>query len=170
MMRSDGRKGTGYFFAGSPDRTAEPKDSHNSAIGQRGKRNSSLSPFLFAMALAGCGEPMFENAGSQASLLEDREACAMEVNNSPAAEAYRQNPDAHREYPGEVFDELNRCIERRGWKIVQSEQGQEQLRDAIVKEARQQTPPSSISDSKARESLARAVQQRFSLQSEVKKD
>ena len=28
---------------------------------------------------AGCGEPMFDNAGSQHSLLEDREACAMEM-------------------------------------------------------------------------------------------
>jgi hypothetical protein len=27
---------------------------------------------------AGCGEPMFDNAGSQNSLLEDREACALE--------------------------------------------------------------------------------------------
>ena len=37
---------------------------------------------------AGCGEPMFENAGSQHSLLEDREACAMEIDQSPAAIAY----------------------------------------------------------------------------------
>jgi hypothetical protein len=119
--------------------------------------------------MTGCGEPAFENAGSQASLLEDREACAVEVNTSRAAESYRQNPDAHPEYPGEVFGEMNRCIERRGWKLVQSEQEQEQLRDAIVKEARQQIPPASISDSKTRETLARAVEQRFSLRNEVKK-
>jgi hypothetical protein len=122
-----------------------------------------------SLAVAGCGEPAFENAGSQASLLEDREACAAEVNNSPTAETYRQNPDAHPEYPMNVFNEMNRCIERKGWKLVQSEQEQEQLRDAIVKEARQQAPPASISDLKTKESLARAVEQRFSLQNEVQK-
>src|SRR5262249_40103509 len=120
--------------------------------------------------LTACGEPAFENAGSQASLLEDREACAAEIENSAGANAYRQNPDAHREYPMQVFGEMNRCIERRGWKQVRSQEEQEQLRDAIVKEARQTASPSSISDSKARESLARAVEQRFSLRSEVKKD
>jgi len=120
--------------------------------------------------LSACGEPAFENAGSQASLLEDREACAAEIGNSAAANAYRQNPDAHPQYPAEVYNEMNRCIERRGWKQVRSQEEQEQLRDAIVKEAKQTAPPSSISDSKARESLARAVEQRFSLRSEVKKD
>ena len=125
---------------------------------------------LSLIVLAGCGEPAFENAGSQATLLEDREECAAEVNNSPAAEAYRQNPYAHGEYPAQVFDEMNRCIERKGWKQVRSQQEQDQLRDTIVKEAKQTAPPSSISDSKARESLARAVEQKFSLRSEVKKD
>jgi hypothetical protein len=47
--------------------------------------------FLFA----GCGEPMFENAGSQHSFLEDREACAMELEQSSAALAYRQNSTAY---------------------------------------------------------------------------
>src|SRR5262245_30506217 len=125
---------------------------------------------LSLIALAGCGEPAFENAGSQASLLEDREACAAEIDKSAAASAYRQNPDAHPQYPAEVYNEMNRCIERRGWKQVRSQEEQEQLRDAIVKEAAQKPPPLSISDSKARESLARAVEQRFSLRSEVKKD
>jgi hypothetical protein len=49
--------------------------------------------------LAGCGEPLYENAGSSNSLLEDREACAMEIDRSPAAMAYRQNPVAHADYP-----------------------------------------------------------------------
>ena len=132
------------------------------------RRGKTLGLLPGLALLAGCGEPAFENAGSQASLLEDREACAMEVNNSPAAEAYRQNPDAHSEYPGEVFNDMNRCIERKGWKQVRSEQEQEQLRDAIVKEAAQRPSPS-ISDSKATESLARAVEQRFSLRHEVQK-
>jgi len=172
MMRPNGRKGTGYFFFGGPARIAGSKDAHSSAVAQSGKRKSSLSPFLLfaALTMTGCGEPVFENAGSQASLLEDREACAVEVNNSPAADAYRQNPDAHPEYPGDVYNEMNRCIERRGWKLVQSEQEQEQVRDAIMKEARQNAPPASISHSKTRETLARAVEQRFSLRNEVKKD
>ena len=131
---------------------------------------SKVALVLSLAWLAGCGEPAFENAGSQASLLEDREACAAEIDKSAAANAYRQNPDAHTEYPMQVFDEMNRCIERRGWKQVRSQEEQEQLRDAIVKEAKQTAPPSSISDSKAREALARAVEQRFSLRSEVKKD
>ena len=131
---------------------------------------NKIGGFILVCILTACGEPVFENAGSQGSLLEDREACASEINSSQAADAYRQDPDAHPEYPGEVFDELNRCIERKGWKQVRSEQEQEQLRDTIVKEAAQKTPPSSISDSKATESLARAVEQRFSLRNEVKKD
>ena len=119
--------------------------------------------------LTACGEPAFENAGSQNSLIEDREACVTEIDSSPAANEYRQNPDAHPEYPGEVYNEMNRCIERRGWKLVKSDQDQEQLRDAIVKEARQNALPSSISDSRARESLARALEPRFSLRNEPKK-
>jgi hypothetical protein len=125
---------------------------------------------LLLIPLVSCGEPAFENAGSQGSLLEDREACASEIDKSASANAYRQNPDAHPEYPAEVFNEMNRCIERKGWKQVRSQQEQDQLRDAIVKEAAHKAPPSSISDSKATESLARAVEQRFSLRNEVKKD
>lgn len=122
-----------------------------------------------ATVLTACGEPAFENAGSQASLLEDREACAAEIDKSPAANAYRQNPDVHPQYPMEVFNEMNRCIERKGWKQVRSQQEQEQLRDAIVKEVIQKAPPPSRSDSKATESLTRAIEQRFSLRNEVKK-
>src|SRR5262245_56771030 len=124
---------------------------------------------LSLIVLAGCGEPAFENVGSQASLLEDRETCDAEIDKSAAATAYRQSPDAHPEYPMQVFDEMNRCIERKGWKQVRSQEEQEQLRDAIVKEAKHTAPSSSISDSKAREALARAVEQRFSLRNEVKK-
>jgi len=61
---------------------------------------------------------MFDNAGSQNSLLEDREACAMEIDQSPAALAYRQNPTAHPEYVSQVFEDMNRCIERKGWRQV----------------------------------------------------
>ena len=112
-------------------------------------------------SLIACGEPAFENAGSQASLLEDREACATEIDKSPAANAYRQNPDAHPEFPVDVFNEMNRCIERKGWKQVRSQQEQEELREEIVKEARQEVPTSPISDSKTTESFVRAVKERL---------
>ena len=63
-----------------------------------------------------CGEPMFENAGSRNSLLEDRKACAVEINNSQAATAYRQNPMAHPDFVRHVFEDMNRCIEGNRWE------------------------------------------------------
>ena len=64
----------------------------------------------------------------QHSLLEDREACALEMEKSPEALAYRQNPTAHPEYVSQVFTDMNRCIEHKGWKQVRSQQEQEQVR------------------------------------------
>lgn len=116
---------------------------------------------LVLMVLAGCGEPMFENAGSQNSLLEDREACAMESNQSPGALVYRKNPSAHPEYPSQVFDEMNRCIERKGWKQVRSQQEQEQVREAIISEIAQTGQPAPISDSKPAEAFVRGVEERL---------
>ena len=55
----------------------------------------------------------------------------------PAALAYRQNPTAHPEYVSQVFTDMNRCIERRGWKQVRSQQEQEQVREAITSELAQ---------------------------------
>jgi hypothetical protein len=77
-----------------------------------------LAIFVALTYLSGCGEPTFENAGSKHTLTEDREACATEINKSRAARAYRENPDAHPEYPAYVFTEMNRCIVRKGWKQV----------------------------------------------------
>ena len=115
-----------------------------------------------AMALlAGCGEPMFENAGSKNSLVRDREACAMEMEKSPAAIAYRQNPTAHPEYVSQVFEDVNRCIEHKGWKQVRSQQEQEQVNQAITSELAQTAPPASISDPKAREAFVRGVEERL---------
>jgi hypothetical protein len=109
----------------------------------------------------GCGEPMFENAGSQNSLLEDREACAMEMEKSPAAIAYRQNPTAHPEYVSEVFTDMNRCIERKGWKQVRSQQEQEQVREAIASELAQTGQPAPRSDSKAADAFVRGIEERL---------
>src|SRR5574342_266727 len=110
--------------------------------------NKMTGFFVAAAVLTGCGEPMFENAGSQHSLLEDREACAVEINQSPSALAYRENPSAHPDYPSQVFEEMNRCIERKGWKQVRSQQEQQQLSDAIATEAAHTKPPVSLSDTK----------------------
>jgi hypothetical protein len=98
----------------------------------------AISIIFVVALLTGCGEPMFENAGSQHSLLEDREACAMEIDQSPAALAYRQNPTAHPDYLSQVFTDTNRCIERKGWKQVRSQQEQEQVREfgALIKSSR----------------------------------
>ena len=117
---------------------------------------------MFVVALlTACGEPMFENAGSQNSLLVDREACAMEMEQSPEALAYRQNPTAHPEYVNQVFIDTNRCIERKGWKQVRSQQEQEQMREAIAAELAQTGQPAPRSDSKAEESFVRGVEERL---------
>jgi hypothetical protein len=116
---------------------------------------------LAVVLLTACGEPMFENAGSQQSLLEDREACAVEIEQSPAALAYRQNPTAHPEYVSEVFTDLNRCIERKGWKQVRSQQEQEQVREAITSELAQTGQPAPRSDSKAADAFVRGVEERL---------
>jgi hypothetical protein len=115
-----------------------------------------------AMALlTGCGEPMFENAGSQHSLLEDREACAMEIDQSPAALAYRQNPTAHPDYLNQVFRDMNRCIEGKGWKQVRSPQEQERVHEAITSELVQTGQPAPRSDPKATEAFVRGVEERL---------
>ncbi len=117
---------------------------------------------MFVVALlTACGEPMFENAGSQNSLLVDREACAMEMEQSPEALAYRQNPAAHPEYVNQVFIDTNRCIERKGWKQVRSQQEQEQIREAIAAELAQTGQPMARSDPKATESFVRGVEERL---------
>ena len=116
---------------------------------------------LFLLFLAGCGEPMYDNNGSQHSLLEDRETCAMESDQSPATVAFRENPSAHPDYPNQVFDEVNRCIERKGWKQVRSPQEQEQVRDAVASQATRTTPSVSIKDAQATRTLIQAVEETF---------
>jgi hypothetical protein len=121
----------------------------------------AISIMLAVALLSACGEPMFENAGSQNSLPEDREACAMEMEKSPAAIAYRQNPTAHPEYVSEVFTDMNRCIERKGWKQVRSQQEQEKVREAIASELAQTGQPAPRSDSKAADAFVRGVEERL---------
>ena len=85
----------------------------------------------------------------------------MEIDQSPAAIAYRQNPTAHPEYVNQVFTEMNQCIERKGWKQVRSQQEQEQMREAVTSELAQTGQPASHSDSKATEALVRGVEERL---------
>ena len=130
---------------------------------------------LSLLFLAGCGEPMYDNNGSQHSLLEDREACAMEIEQSPAALAYRENPSAHPDYPNQIYDEVNRCIERKGWKQVRSPQEQEQVRDAVASQATRTAPAVPSRDSQATQALVQAVEDTLarspsSVPSGVKKD
>ena len=131
---------------------------------------------FFALSVfVGCGEPMFENAGSPNSLLEDREACAMEMEKSPGALAYRQNPAAHPEYVNQVFEDTNRCIERKGWKQVRSQQEQELVREAATSELAHSSQPVGLLDIKTREAFTRAVEDSLarsssSVQSATRKD
>ena len=121
----------------------------------------AISIILVVILLDGCGEPMFDNAGSQNSLLEDQEACAVEMEKSPAAIAYRQNPTAHPDYVNQVYSDMNRCIERKGWKQVRSQQEQEQVREAITSNLAQTSQSASISDSKATEAFVRTVEDKL---------
>jgi len=120
-----------------------------------------ISIMFMVVLLAACGEPMFDNAGSPNSLLEDREACVIEMEKSPAASAYRQNPTAHPEYVSQVFHDVNQCIERKGWKQVRSQQEQERVREATTSELTHSSQPAGLSDAKAREAITRAVEDKL---------
>ena len=139
------------------------------------KRERVPLTLLSLLFLAGCGEPMYDNNGSQHSLLEDREACAMEIEQSPSALAYRENPSAHPDYPNQIYDEVNRCIERKGWKQVRSPQAQEQVRDAVKSEVTRAAPALSVKDSQATQAFVQGIEETLarsssSLPSGAKKD
>ena len=85
----------------------------------------------------------------------------MEMEKSPAAIAYRQNPTAHPDYVSQVFADMNQCVERKGWKQVRSQQEQEQVREAIASELAQTGQPAPRSDAKATDAFVRAVEDRL---------
>lgn len=85
----------------------------------------------------------------------------MEIDQGLAAVSYRQNPDAHPDHPNQVFDEMNRCIERKGWAQVKSAQEQEQVRDAIALEANRQSVSGTILNSKSTDALVQEVEERL---------
>jgi hypothetical protein len=101
---------------------------------------------MAAVLLPGCGEPKFENADSRNSLAEDRQVCAVEVANSPAAQAYWRNPAAHPDYPSQVFKDMNRCIEGKEWKQVRSSQEQKRLKEAITSQLTHARTPVPITE------------------------
>ena len=102
--------------------------------------------------LAGCGEPVFENAGSPNSLLDDRKTCAMEVEQSPAGRAYRQSPTAYPNYVSQIFTEMDRCIERKGWTQVRPQQ--EPAREASTPQLAQTRQSAPRSDPKVGDNAA----------------
>ena len=121
--------------------------SHWKTCGVAGIRATQATAVAAALILLwACGEPMFENAGSRNSLLEDRKVCGVEINNSPAATAYRQNPTVHPDFVRHVFEDMNRCIEGKGWKQVQSPQEQERLKGAITSELTHARTPVPITE------------------------
>jgi len=85
----------------------------------------------------------------------------MEMEKSPAAIAYRQNPTAHPDYVSQVFEEMNRCIGRKGWKQVRSQQEQEQVRQAITSELAQTGQPAPRSAPQATDAFVRGVEERL---------
>jgi hypothetical protein len=112
-----------------------------------GLRERQAAAMVVALLLLNaCSEPRFEDAGSRNSLLEDRKACAAEIAESPAATAYHQNPAAHPNYVSQVFEDMNRCIEGKGWKQARSPQEQERLKEAITSELTHARIPKSITE------------------------
>ena len=75
---------------------------------------------MAAVLLSGCGEPIFENAGSHNSLVEDQQACAVEVAKSPVALAYRQNPAAHPDYQSLAFADMIVAPSAKGGELIPS--------------------------------------------------
>ena len=82
----------------------------------------------------------------------------MEIEQSPVVLAYRENPSAHPDYPNQIYDEVNRCIERKGWKQVRSPQEQEQVRDAVASQATRTAPSVPIRDAQATQAFVQAVE------------
>jgi hypothetical protein len=95
---------------------------------------------MAAVLLSGCGEPKFQNVGSRNSLAEDRQACAVEVANSPAAQACRQTPVAHPDYPSQAFADMIHSTERKGWKQVGAERESQPAGNADVSSRLDSTP------------------------------
>jgi hypothetical protein len=104
------------------------------------RRRTLTWALLAAVLLSGCGEQKFEHAGSRNSLAENRQACAVEMAKSPAAQAYLQNPAAHRDYPSQAFANMIHCTERKGWKQVEAKRKSQPAGNADVSSRLDSTP------------------------------
>jgi len=95
---------------------------------------------MAGVLLSGCGEPKFKNVGSRNSLVEDQQACAVEIAKSPAALAYRQNPSAYPDFQGQAFADMIHCIERKGWTQFGAERESQPAGNADVSSRLDSTP------------------------------
>ncbi len=102
---------------------------------------------------------MYEHAGSPHSLREDREACTTELEQSSEAMAYRQNPIADPDYLSRVFTDMNRCIERKGWKLISAQP--QQAREPATWEFAQVVRPAPLSDHNTTGMVVRGVEERL---------
>jgi hypothetical protein len=109
-----GARSSGCFSLLRCGTNCSPERDWNIGRGAGLRKRQAAAIVVALLLLNACSESMFENAGSRNSLLEDRKACAVEINNSPAATAYRQNPTAHPDFVRHVFEDMNRCIEGKG--------------------------------------------------------
>jgi hypothetical protein len=141
-----GARSSGCFSLLRCGTNCSPERDWNIGSGAGLRERQAAAIVVALLLLNACSEPRFESAGSRISLLEDREACAGEINNSPAATAFRQNPTAHPDYVMQVFEDMNRCIEGKGWKQVRSPQEQERLKGAITSELTPARTPVSITE------------------------
>ncbi len=83
----------------------------------------------------------------------------MEIEQSSDAIVYRQNATAHPEYLSRVFADMNRCIERKGWKILSA---QPQLaREPVTSEFPQAGRPTPRSDHNTTGMVVRSVEERL---------
>jgi hypothetical protein len=91
-------------------------------------------------------------------VLEDREACVKEIEQSPTAMAYRQNPAAHPDYMSQVFADMNRCIERKGWKLLSAQP--QKAREPVMSEFTQAGHPVPRLEHNATDMVVRKVEER----------
>ncbi len=83
----------------------------------------------------------------------------MELEQSPDAMAYRQNPTAHPEYMSHVFTDMNRCMERKGWKLLSAQP--QQVREPATSEFAQAGHPAPRSEQNAKAMVGRGVEGRL---------
>jgi hypothetical protein len=88
--------------------------------------------FALTATMNGCFGPMtFENVGSANTLEQDRYDCEIIVNSGPFAHAYARDPMGNMGYPYMARKEMQRCLERKGWRLTDGE-GQAKKADTVT--------------------------------------